>query len=99
MVIYCTVPGIERHIVIWSSLKTALTTFQNLLITKKIKKAKEVLEKAKKEELVVPHNFLEWITFLFSYHKFSIRPPGGLIDFKRSRGRAYWRGGLVREGG
>ena len=28
-----------------------------------------------------------------------LSPPGGLIDFKHSRGVAYWRGGLIREGG
>ena len=36
---------------------------------------------------------------LSCYHIFSIKPPGGLIGFKHSRGRAYWRGGLIGERG
>ena len=33
------------------------------------------------------------------YRKFSIKPPGGLIDFKHSKRGAYWREGAYKRGG
>ena len=34
-----------------------------------------------------------------TYRKFSIKPTGGLIDFKHSIGGLNGEGGLIREGG
>ena len=36
---------------------------------------------------------------MLQYRRFSIKPPGGLIDFKHSRGGLNGEGGLIREGG
>ena len=38
-------------------------------------------------------------SLLPTYRKFPIKPPGGLVDFKHSRGGLIGEGGLIREGG
>ena len=75
-IIQCAVSGVEKHKVIWPPSKTALAIFKIFLTTKKetrhkikINKRKEIYSseqfRKKKEDLVVTHNFLEWINLIF----------------------------------